>query len=130
MSALVDALVALSFERAKLADANAAIDAARTARGGEGLPALSYEIALPALGPDEFLAQKALPKLVYFLDCRGAKLPNAPGVFVSLFTPEGLFFIDAGPAVMAIAASRSLDADELVRRYGAEGVGDPPLLGG
>jgi hypothetical protein len=129
MSPLLEQLDALAFDRASPSEANQAIEAVRLARGGGLAPALSYELALPGLGPDEFLTQRALPKLVYFLDCRGAKLPNAPGVFVSLFTAEGLLFFDAGVLVQALATARGLTLAELVRRYGEGGVGDPPLLG-
>jgi hypothetical protein len=129
MSPLLQQLEALAFDRASPGDANQAIEAARVACGSQLAPALSYELALPALGPDEFLTHRALPKLVYFLDCRGAKLPHAPGVFVSLFTAQGLWFFDAGALVQALATARGLTLAELVRRYGEGGVGDPPLLG-
>lgn len=127
MSPLVDELIALAFERATPLEANEAIGRARELKG-EG--ALSYEVALPALGPDEFLTHRVLPKLAYFLDCRGVKPPSSGGVFVSLFSPAGLFFIDAGPVVERLASARGLTLAEVFRRYGADGAGDPPLLGG
>lgn len=129
MSALLEKLAALAFHRASPADANNAIDEARTIRSSEGRDAVSYEIALPALAPEEFLSHQALAKLVYFLDCRGVKPPSSGNVFVSLFTEGGLFFIDAGLVVEALAAARSLTLAEVVRRYGESGTGDPPLLG-
>lgn len=123
---LVAELTSLAFARGELTQANAAIDDARTQRG---VNALSYEVALPALGPDEFLTGRVLPKLLYFLDCRGVKPPASSGVFVSLFTPEGLHFIDAGPVVEKLVNARGLTMAEAVRRYGADGAGDPPMLG-
>ena len=127
MSRLVDELMTMAFDRAKPVDANEAIERARKTKGEN---ALSYEVALPALGPDEFLSQRVLPKLAYFLDCRGVKPPNSGGVFISLFSAEGLHFIDAGPVVQKLAEARSLTLAEVFRRYGADGAGDPPLLGG
>lgn len=129
MSAVLEALMAGALHHASPADANQAIAAARAHLGGEFTEALSYEIVVPALDPDGYLTQRALPKLVYFLDCRGAKLPSAPGVFVSLFTPAGLYFLDAGEVVQVLARARGLTLAELVHRYGQTGVGDPALLG-
>jgi hypothetical protein len=86
-------------------------------------------VALPALGPDEYLTHRVLPKLLYFLDCRGVKPPSSGGVFLSLFTADGLHFIDAGLVVEKLVAARGLTMAEAVRRYGADGAGDPPLLG-
>lgn len=126
---LVEQLAARAFLTAAPLDANDAIAEARALHGGDGGESISYELVLPALGPDEFLTGRALQKLVYFLDCRGAKLPRTPGVFVSLFTPGGLLCIDAGAAVEVMAAARGLALEEVVRRYGEAGAGDPPLLG-
>lgn len=127
MSGLVETLLGMSFDRATPNEANEAIENARRDKGEN---ALSYEVALPALGPDEFLTHRVLPKLAYFLDCRGVKAPASGGVFISLFSPEGLHFIDAGPVVQKLAEARSLTLAEVFRRYGAGGAGDPPLLGG
>ncbi len=130
MSPLVAELSALAFHRAPPVDANAAIDEARQRRGAQGADATSYELALPALDPDGFLTAKALPKLVYFLDCRGIHPPASGDVFVSLFSEAGLLFIDAGPVVEALARARGLTLAEAVRRYGATGTGEPLHLGG
>ena len=133
LTPLVEQVTAHAFHRAPVAGANAAIEAARAMRSADGQQAVSYEVALPALAPDEFLTRKTRPKLVYFLDCRGVVLrterPATPLVFVSLFTPEGLFFVEAGVVVAQLGAACGLSLDELVRRYGADGRGDPPLLG-
>ncbi len=126
MSALVDELIAMAFAHGDVTQANAAIDDARAERGAN---ALSYEVALPALGHDEFLTTRVLPKLTYFLDCRGVKPPSSGGVFLSLFTADGLHFIDAGPALEKLVKARGFTLAEAVRRYGADGAGDPPMLG-
>lgn len=124
--ALVSELCALAFDRATPAQANEAIASARERFDGRGV---SYEVVLPELAPDEFLAHKVLPKLVNFLCSRGVRLPGSGGIFVSLFTGDGLFFIEAGPFAVRVGAERELDADELMRRYRPDGPGDPLLLG-
>ncbi len=130
MSAILDQLAHLAFHRASPAEANTAIEEVRLARSEGGQEAVSYEVALPALAPDEFLTTKVLPKLTYFLDCRGVKVPGSGAVFVSMFSPEGLLFVEAGPMVEVLAKARGLTLAETVRRYGSDGKGDPALLGG
>lgn len=130
MSAILDQLNQLAFHRASPVEANAAIDEVRATRSEGGQDAVSYEVALPALAPEEFLTTRVLPKLTYFLDCRGVKVPGSGAVFVSMFTPEGLLFVEAGPMVEVLARARGLTLAETVRRYGADGKGDPMLLGG
>jgi hypothetical protein len=130
VSGLVERLVELAFAHAEPEAANVGIARAREAWASGGTPGLSYEAALPALDPEQYLTHRLLPRLVYFLDCRGAPMTGGEGVFVSLFTPSGLHFIDAGTLVATVAAARGLTAEDLVRRYGQQGVGDPPLLGG
>jgi hypothetical protein len=127
--ALVEAVCALAFARAQVSEANEAIAAARARTEVDGVPGTSYELVLPALDPDEFLTHRALPKLVNFLCCRGAHLPGSAGVFVSLFTEDGLYFVDAGPFAVLLGQARGLDAAELMRRYRPDGPGDPLLLG-
>ncbi|MDP2276043.1 MAG: STAUR_1299 family protein [Archangium sp.] len=129
MSPILEQLQQLAFHRASPLAANEAIEEVRIARS-ESQDAVSYEIALPALAPDEFLTARALPKLVYFLDCRGVKVPASGAVFVSLFTADGLLFLEAGPMVEVLAKARGLTLAEVVRRYGSDGKGDPALLGG
>lgn len=129
MTPLVEQLISQAFERAPLTEANSAIDGVRERRAIARGDAVSYEIALPQAHADGFLTTKALPKLVYFLDCRGERPPNTPYTFVSLFTPNSLFFIEAGAVVMTLGAKLALAPAELVRRYGATGAGDPKLLG-
>jgi len=122
-------LTALAFDRAALSEANAAIARVRETIEKETGSATSYEVALPGVDVFGFLTTRTLPKLVYFLDCRGERPPRTPHTFISLFAPEGLYFIEAGAMVMALAAPLGLTPAELVRRYGAMGTGDPKLLG-
>jgi hypothetical protein len=127
---LLEQLNELAFHRASPQEANEAIEEVRNERSANGPEAVSYEVALPALAPDEYLMTKVLPKLVYFLDCRGVKVPGSGAVFVSMFSNEGLWFVEAGPMVEVISRARGLTLAEVVRRYGSDGKGDPPLLGG
>lgn len=130
MNPLVEQLSQLAFHRALPLEANRAIDDVRALRSEGGQEPISYEVALPALAPDEFLTTRVLPKLVYFLDCRGVKVPGSGGVFVSIFSTDGLLFVEAGPMVELLTRARGLTLAEVVRRYGSDGKGDPPLLGG
>jgi hypothetical protein len=129
MSSLVERLVSRAFVSAAPSEANDAIGGVREARSVGAAPALSYEVALPAFATDEYLTSTVLPRLVYFLDCHGVKLPGSPEVFVSLFTSEGLFFIESADLVSLAAESRGLTLEEAHRRYGQNGSGDPLLLG-
>ena len=128
MNPILEALTQLAFHRASPTQANQAIDDVRAQRS-ENSEAISYEVTLPELSPDTFLSTKVLPKLVYFLDCRGVKVPGSGNVFVSIFSSTGLLFVEAGPLVEVIARARGLTLAEVVRRYGSHGKGDPPLLG-
>lgn len=129
VSELLARIIAQAFDKAPLSEANQAIEHVRNTHENETGSATSYEVALPGVDVDGFLMTKTLPKLVYFLDCRGERPPRTPRTFVSLFTPDGLYFIDAGAMVMTLGASLGLAPVELVRRYGANGKGDPKLLG-
>ncbi len=130
MSAVLEVLVQRAFLRADPAHANEAIEEARLdVEDRTGQPAFSYELFVPTTSVDEYFLSHALPKLVNFLHCRGFKSANTPGVFVSLFTPSGLVFIEAGAVVEALATLRHLSIDEAWRRYGDCGTGDPKLLG-
>src|SRR5262245_61555595 len=120
---LLDELRALAFASAHARDANHAIGEVR------GDDRVSYEVLVPGTGADAHLLDKVLPKLVYFLDCRGAKLGPTPQLFVSLFVHDQLSFIEAGPFASALAKRKGLDEAEALRRYGAGGAGDPLLLG-
>jgi hypothetical protein len=112
---LLEAVARLAFRCDPAAEANLAIAQVREQLGG----AASYELILPG---DEvtlsFWLEKALPRLVYFLQSHGAKLPHCEGVFVSLFLGEELLFIHARDVVGELAARAGLSSQELVQRYG------------
>jgi hypothetical protein len=127
---VVDALVARAFHQAVPSGANDAIDQVRQAQEARtGAPAFSYELFVPRANVDDYFLHHALPKLVHFLHCRGFRSASTPGVFVSLFTGEALHFIEACVALEVLGGARQLGVDELFRRYGEGGSGDPKLLG-
>lgn len=130
MSALVEALVKRAFHQAPIAQANQAIDDVRAMVEAEsGAQAFSYELFVPGANVEAYFLSNALPKLVLFLHCRGFRGPQTPGLFVSLFSDTGLHFIKAGDALEVMAEAKHLTIDELYRRYGDGGTGDPKLLG-
>lgn len=104
----------LAFAQAHAAEANAAI-----ARTREELGDLkSYELVLPAEDVRAFLLERALPKLVDYLESVGAKLPGCGGVFLSVFSGDTLHFIQAREAVKLLAEWSGTSVEELRRRYG------------
>jgi hypothetical protein len=130
VSPVVDVLLERAFRQADPTRANEAIEEARLEiEDRTGQQAFSYELFVPRANVDEYFLSHALPKLVNFLHCRGFKSASTPGVFVSLFTPSGLAFIEAGAVVEALAGLKHLSIEETWRRYGDGGTGDPKLLG-
>jgi hypothetical protein len=111
-------VLALAFHRVPASEANEAMARLRESEGDEAQPALSYEVVLPREGGAEHLADKVLPRLVYFLHCRGARLPQCPGVFVSIFSGDELYFLRASDLVQALSRQTGLAPEEMVRRYG------------
>jgi hypothetical protein len=114
-------LLERSFRTVNAREANAQIAAVREEQAIGGEAALSYEVVAEPKWALEELAERVLPKIVYFLDCRGARFPLGPGgIFVSLFVGERLHFIHAGDFVEALAKVRGLSTDEAVERWGAD----------
>src|SRR5262245_31932479 len=116
----LDSLLQRALRRARASEANQAIAEMRLTEGSEDRPALSYEVVVPASGADDYLTQSLIPRLVYFLDCAGFKLPRCPGVFLSLFSGEDLFFIRASDAVDELARIGGLSPEDMVARFGAQ----------
>ncbi len=113
-------LLERAFETVRAADANVEIDRVRTSRADGLNEVLSYEVLADERAGLEGLAQKVLPKLVYFLDCRGLKLPEVAGVFVSLFAGDRLYFLHVKDFFEVVAPVTGLDVPALVKKYGAE----------
>ena len=118
----LQALLAKAFAQAEAASANAAIAEHRERHSGDGAPSLSYEAMVPAAGGWQQLVSEVLPKLVYFLDCRGAKLPRVRGVFVSLFVGSALYFLEVEDVIAAVSAATGMAPAEMVRRWGERSV--------
>jgi hypothetical protein len=111
-----------AFHQARAAEANQAIAAQREQHTAPGKDTVSYEVVVSQQETLEALAQRVLPRLVYFLDCRGLKLDAAAGVFLSLFVGETLYFVHASDFVAALAPASGLSLAELVEKYGAASV--------
>jgi len=120
-AASLEPVLSHAFRSGPAREANAAIAAVRQEQAVGGQEALSYEVVAEPKWALTELADRVLPKLVYFLDCRGAHLPLGPGgIFVSLFVGETLYFLHAGELVEVLAQARGLSLDELVERFGAD----------
>ena len=115
----LEPLLQKAFKQVSARDANAEIAAQREALGVPGQDALSYEVVLEEADGLEAAAEKVLPKLVYFLDCRGAALHDARGVFMSVFVGEALYFLHATDFVAVVAPLTGLSLPELKTKYGA-----------
>jgi hypothetical protein len=112
------ALLLRAFGQASAADANLVIDEVRADEASELAEALSYEIVLPASEPVAFLTSNALPKLVYFLECRGVRIPRCPHIFVSLFAGDRLYFLRCEDFIDELSTLTGLSPAEMVKRYG------------
>ena len=109
----VQALLARAFHRAPAAEANDQMAAMRAQE-----QSLCYEVLLPPERAAEHLIQKVLPRLVYFLECRGSHLPHCAGVFVSIFVGDELYFVRAGDFVEELSRLSGLSPEQMVERYG------------
>jgi hypothetical protein len=124
--ASVDALLKRAFARVKAADANLAIADMRLEEGSEDRPALSYEAVIPPSKPAEYLTGSLMPRLVYFLDSGGFKLPRCAGVFISLFYGDDLFFIRAADAVDELSRITGMSPAQMVQRFGSQSPNPQP----
>jgi hypothetical protein len=106
-------LFARAFLTADAAQANAALDEARSLVGGR-----SYEVVVPAEPDAAWFEETLLRKLVYFCEATRAPLPGCGDVFVSLFHGDRLSCVPASELVAFACAALSVSASELVKRYG------------
>lgn len=114
----VEAVLALAFRHVPGGEANAEIAQVRRELGQGDEPAVSYELVLPDNAPATFLAEKALPRLVYFLDCRGLKLPAPTGVFVSMFAGDRLYFFHVEPLLRQLGLLAQVSHEQMLQRWG------------
>ncbi|HEY8206421.1 MAG TPA: STAUR_1299 family protein [Myxococcaceae bacterium] len=114
----VAALLARAFHRVGAPQANVEMARVREQEGGLSGLATSYELVLPAERAAEHLVNQVLPRLVYFLECRGARPPNCAGVFVSIFSGDQLYFVRAGDMVEELSRLSGLSLEQMVERYG------------
>ncbi len=120
MDAAADDLLRLAFDHAPAIEANEAIARVRTQQGDEFTNATSYELVLPAEGVRPFLLDNTLPRLVNYLESRGAKLPRCGGVFLSIFAGDTLHFLHARDVVELLSQWSGLSMAELKERYGPQ----------
>jgi hypothetical protein len=116
---LVEELIRRAFHQASAMRANEEISRMReTQPPGVTDEALSYEVLLPAEGERAFLIENVLPRLVYFLDCRGGRSSQAEGVFISLFAGEQLYFVQLSEFFETLGPAAGLSFEEMVHRWG------------
>lgn len=122
----VEQLIARAFDRASPADANAAIEAVRRARGPQ---TFSYELFVPQLDAEGFFLRQAAPKLIQFLWDRGVRGPDASSLFISLFTADGLYFLSVRDLLEVTAAAAGTTAEAFWVNTRSGGTGAPLRLG-
>lgn len=113
-----------SFEQAPASSANDAIDRIRQTMGA-GKGAVSYEIVWPSSTAPAGALSRMASQLVYFLDCRGARLPEAPGVVVSLFVGDTLYFLHARDFVEQVSRCLGLPIEDMVKQWGQAAAASP-----
>jgi hypothetical protein len=118
IEARLEALLNRAIRRVRATEANTAIAAMRAQEGTGNAPAISYEVVLPSSEPVNFLTDSLMPRLVYFLDCAGFKLPRCAGVFLSLFSGEDLFFIRAEDVVDELSKISGMSPAQMVEQFG------------
>lgn len=105
-----------AFRVAPAASANAVMAEVREEHLHGGTLALSYEVVLSPEWDFGEVAARVVPQLIYFLECRGSRLPLAPGVFLSLFVGDCLYFVEVHDFLDVIATQTAVPLEELVRR--------------
>jgi hypothetical protein len=118
MEAAVAAVLGRAFHHVPAQQANQEIARVRQTTGSELTPGLSYEWVLPESDAGEHITARLLPRLVYYLECRGAHLPGCDGVFLSIFHRDQLYFVHARDAVEELSRVTGLSVEEMVQRYG------------
>ncbi len=108
------AFLARAFGRARAADANRQIEQVRRDEGDSN----SYEIVVGAEESFAQFAERLVPRLVYHLESKKARLPECHGVFLSVFSGEELYFVRARDAILFFAEALGTTASDLADRYG------------
>ncbi len=115
-------LLDLAFERAPGREANERINATRL-RLGKHAPARSYEVTVPPGADLAWFEQAMMPRLVYYLESLGAKPPEVPGYFVSLFAGSELYFLHIRDVFAFAAGALAISTEQMLERWG---IGDRP----
>ena len=112
----LEGLLQRAIHRVKAAEATPAIAQMRLQEASER-PARSYEVVLPSSQPVDYLINTLMPRLVYFLESAGFRLPSCKGVFLSVFHGEDLFFIRAADAIDELSRISGLSPAQMVERF-------------
>ena len=112
----LEGLLKRAIHRVKAVEATPAIAQMRLQEASER-PARSYEVVLPASQPVDYLISNVMPRLVYFLESAGFKLPSCKGAFLSVFYSEDLFFIRAADAIDELSRISALSPAQMVERF-------------
>jgi len=113
----LEGLLRRAIHRVKAVEATPAVAQMRLQEASER-PARSYEVVLPASRSADYLIGTLMPRLVYFLESAGFKLPSCKGVFLSVFHGEDLFFIRAADAIDELSRISALSPAQMVERFG------------
>ncbi len=126
---LFQPLLDLAFERASALEANLRIEDLRERLGRES-PARSYEVVLPERSSLEWLAESLMPRLVYYLESLGARPPEAPGIFLSVFAGQELYFLRVQDVFTFAGSALKLSSEQMLARWGTgePRAPRPPLL--
>ncbi|MGI5863923.1 MAG: STAUR_1299 family protein [Myxococcales bacterium] len=123
-------LLDLAFDRAPAQEANARIQATRERVEANGAATVrSYELVVPPDATLAWLEQEVLPRLIYHLDSLGMRPPTVPGLFVSLFFGDEIFFVHGNDLLMFASRELGLSFDEMERRWGTGELRDPVQRG-
>jgi hypothetical protein len=106
-------LFARAFLTADAAQANTALDEARSLTGGR-----SWEALVPPEPDEAWLDGTLLHKLVYYCEATRAPLPECGDVFVSFFHGDRLSCVHATEVIAFARAALSVSTEDLVLRHG------------
>jgi len=111
-------LLDLAFRTEPGASANEVIAEVRAGSGQDGGPVRAYELMLPPEADLDWLAQTALPRLVYHLESVRARSPSFDGTVVAAFAGDRLFFVRAADFLPAAATLLGTSVADLYAQHG------------
>ena len=116
-----------AFFHADVESATLAIEQARARFSEEAqLDGFSFEVVVPELADEAWLAGQLVGPLVYFCQSLGAPPPACPGIFVSLFAGQKLHCVIAAEVIAWAGRELGMSTDDLIERYGTHEMEAPP----